>query len=62
MDVSKYTDEELYRELDNSQREWQYWENRDKRYKIVKYHLMWARNLTLRDRDELRRRGLPIHY
>ena len=61
MNVEKYTDEELYHELEQSEREWQYWENQDKRLKAVKYQLLWARNITLRDRDELKRRGLPLY-
>lgn len=61
MNVEKYTDEELYHELEQNEREWQYWANQDKRLKTVKYQLLWAMNITLRDRAELKRRGLPLY-
>lgn len=60
MNVDNYTDEELYKELAENEKEWAYWETRDKRYNFVKRQILWAKCITLRDREELKRRGLPV--
>ena len=58
MDVSKYSDEEIKRELEKARQDKAIWEQGDKRTKTVKNKLFWANMIITRDEAELERRGL----
>lgn len=56
MDISKYTTEQIEKELAQARRNLAEWQDADKRQKRVKQEILWNKAIIARDEAELTRR------